>query len=138
MMTVKNVFDVAQRAMTSQLTRLNTVASNLANVNSVSGTEEGAYRAMRPVFKTIYAENTKDSGLSSVGVERIVQLDRAPERLYQPEHPEADADGFVYQAVVNTEEEMVEMMEASRQYQNTVEVISTMRALMARTVNMGQ
>ncbi|MBO6867866.1 MAG: flagellar basal body rod protein FlgC [Thalassococcus sp.] len=137
-MTVKNVFDVAQRAMTSQLTRLNTVASNLANVNSVSGTEEGAYRAMRPVFKTIYAENTKDSGLSSVGVERIVQLDRAPERLYQPEHPEADADGFVYQAVVNTEEEMVEMMEASRQYQNTVEVISTMRALMARTVNMGQ
>jgi flagellar basal-body rod protein FlgC len=137
-MTVKNVFDVAQRAMTSQLTRLNTVASNLANANSVSGTEEGAYRAMRPVFKTIYAENTKDSGLSSVGVERIVQLDRAPERLYQPEHPEADADGFVYQAVVNTEEEMVEMMEASRQYQNTVEVISTMRALMARTVNMGQ
>ena len=137
-MTVKNVFDVAQRAMTSQLTRLNAVASNLANVNSVSGTEEGAYRAMRPVFKTIYAENTKDSGLSSVGVERIVQLDRAPERLYQPEHPEADADGFVYQAVVNTEEEMVEMMEASRQYQNTVEVISTMRALMARTVNMGQ
>ncbi|SEF45565.1 flagellar basal-body rod protein FlgC [Thalassococcus halodurans] len=137
-MTVKNVFDVAQRAMTSQLTRLNTVASNLANANSVSSTEEGAYRAMRPVFKTIYAENTKDSGLSSVGVERIVQLDRAPERLYQPEHPEADADGFVYQAVVNTEEEMVEMMEASRQYQNTVEVISTMRALMARTVNMGQ
>ncbi|MEC8582599.1 MAG: flagellar basal body rod protein FlgC [Pseudomonadota bacterium] len=138
MMTVKNVFDVAQRAMTSQLTRLNTVASNLANANSVSSTEEGAYRAMRPVFKTIYAENTKDSGLSSVGVERIVQLDRAPERLYQPEHPEADDDGFVYQAVVNTEEEMVEMMEASRQYQNTVEVISTMRALMARTVNMGQ
>lgn len=137
-MTVNNVFDVAQRAMTSQLTRLNTVASNLANANSVSSTEEGAYRAMRPVFKTIYAENTKDSGLSSVGVERIVQLDRAPERLYQPEHPEADADGFVYQAVVNTEEEMVEMMEASRQYQNTVEVISTMRALMARTVNMGQ
>ncbi len=137
-MTVKNVFDVAQRAMTSQLTRLNTVASNLANANSVSSTEEGAYRAMRPVFKTIYAENTKDSGLSSVGVERIVQLDRAPERLYQPEHPEADDDGFVYQAVVNTEEEMVEMMEASRQYQNTVEVISTMRALMARTVNMGQ
>ena len=137
-MTVKNVFDVAQRAMTSQLTRLNTVASNLANANSVSSTEEGAYRAMRPVFKTIYAENTKDSGLSSVGVERIVQLDRAPERLYQPEHPEADADGFVYQAVVNTEEEMVEMMEASRQYQNTVEVISTMRALMARTVNMGE
>ncbi len=137
-MTVKNVFDVAQRAMTSQLTRLNTVASNLANANSVSSTEEGAYRAMSPVFKTIYAENTKDSGLSSVGVERIVQLDRAPERLYQPEHPEADDDGFVYQAVVNTEEEMVEMMEASRQYQNTVEVISTMRALMARTVNMGQ
>ena len=137
-MTVNNVFDVAQRAMTSQLTRLNTVASNLANANSVSSTEEGAYRAMRPVFKTIYAANTKDSGLSSVGVERIVQLDRAPERLYQPEHPEADADGFVYQAVVNTEEEMVEMMEASRQYQNTVEVISTMRALMARTVNMGQ
>ena len=137
-MTVNNVFDVAQRAMTSQLTRLNTVASNLANANSVSSTEEGAYRAMRPVFKTIYAENTKDSGLSSVGVERIVQLDRAPERLYQPEHPEADADGFVYQAVVKTEEGMVEMMEASRQYQNTVEVISTMRALMARTVNMGQ
>lgn len=137
-MTVNNVFDVAQRAMTSQLTRLNTVASNLANANAVSGTEEGAYRAMRPVFKTLYADQSAETGLSTVGVEKIVQLDRAPERLYQPEHPEADEEGFVYQAVVNTEEEMVEMMEASRQYQNTVEVISTMRALMARTVNMGQ
>ncbi len=137
-MTVNNVFDVAQRAMTSQLTRLNTVASNLANANAVSGTEEGAYRAMRPVFKTLYSDQGAESGLASVGVEKIVQLDRAPERLYQPEHPEADEEGFVYQAVVNTEEEMVEMMEASRQYQNTVEVISTMRALMARTVNMGQ
>ncbi|SPF80114.1 flagellar basal body rod protein FlgC [Pseudoprimorskyibacter insulae] len=136
-MAVNNVFDVAANAMSAQLTRLNTVASNIANAGSVSPTAEGAYRAIRPVFQTEYADNFSKDGLSSVRVDEIVQLNREPVQLYRPDHPKADKDGFVYQAVVNVDEEMVEMLEAGRQYQNTLEAVNTLRTLMARTVTMG-
>ena len=106
MSEIKNIFDISGRAMSAQLLRLNTVASNLANANNVSGTAEDAYRAIKPVF--------------------------------MPEHPKADNQGFIYNAAVNVEEEMVEMLEASRQYQNNIEVISTLRALMMRTIQMGK
>ena len=68
----------------------------------------------------------------------IVKIDRAPDKSYQPGHPKADKDGYIYTAAVDTEEEMVEMLEASRQYENNVEVISTLRSLMMRTINMGK
>ena len=55
-----------------------------------------------------------------------------------PSHPAADADGYIYKAAVNVDEEMVDMMEASRQYQNNVEVITTLRALTMRTLNIGK
>ncbi|MGB2408044.1 MAG: flagellar basal body rod protein FlgC [Paracoccaceae bacterium] len=70
--------------------------------------------------------------------ETIVALNREPEKVYEPGHPNADANGFVYKAPVNSDEEMVEMLEASRQYQNNLEVLSTVRALMMRTMNMGK
>jgi flagellar basal-body rod protein FlgC len=65
-------------------------------------------------------------------------INRQPEKVFMPEHPKADDDGFIYNAAVNVEEEMVEMLEASRQYQNNIEVISTLRALMMRTIQMGK
>ena len=138
MAEIRNVFDIASRALSAQTTRLNTVASNLANARSISGSEEDAYRAVRPVFKTRYADDFADSGLSTTDVTQIVSLDRQPEKVYEPEHPKADDDGFVYVAAVDTDEELVEMLEASRQYQNTLEVVSTVRALMMRTINMGR
>jgi len=133
-----NVFDVSARAMNAQMLRLNTVASNLANMNSVSSTREGAYKPMRPVFETQFADQLQQTGLSTVDVSSVVQLDREPTQSFQPDHPLANEEGYVFQSAVNSDEEMVEMMEASRQYQNTLEVVSTLRNLMAKTTRMGQ
>jgi flagellar basal-body rod protein FlgC len=136
MSDIRNVFDVGARAMSAQMVRMNTVASNLANASTVASTPEDAFRALRPVFETEYAQ--ANAGLSTATVESVVMLDRQPEKQFRPDHPSADDEGFVYAAAVNTEEEMVEMVEASRQYQNTLETMTTLRALMARTVQMGQ
>ena len=82
---------------------------------------------MKPVFKTTYAENVKNSGISTTEVVGITTSERRPERVYMPNHPKADQDGFVYAAAVNVEEEFVEMLEAKRRYANNVEVVTTLR-----------
>ena len=135
---INNIFDVAGRSMSAQMVRLNTIASNLANAGNISGDQNTAYRAMKPIFETTYAANVKQSGISTTEVAGITTTDRLPERMYMPNHPLADDEGFVYAAAVNVEEEFVEMLEAKRQYQNNVEVVSTIRALMMRTINMGK
>ena len=135
---VKNIFDVVGRSMGAQMVRLNTIASNIANMESKASSAEEAYKPIRPVFKTVFGENYDKMGISSVDAETIVALNREPEKVYEPGHPNADASGFVYKAPVNSDEEMVEMLEASRQYQNNLEVLSTVRALMMRTMNMGK
>ncbi|WIV51261.1 flagellar basal body rod protein FlgC [Marivivens sp. LCG002] len=136
---LNNVFDLAAGSMSSQLVRMNTIASNLANVGTVASTADQAYKTMRPVFETEFNQALGSREfLATPRVEEIVALDREPEQLYRPDHPKANEDGFVFASTVNVEEEMVEMMEASRQYQNTLEAVSTLRDLMARTVNMGK
>lgn len=136
---LNNIFDLASGSMSSQLVRMNTIASNIANADTVASNADGAYRTMRPVFTTEYnnAMDNKNT-LAAPRVEGVVWLDREPEQVYRPDHPKANEDGFVFASTVNVEEEMVEMMEASRQYQNTLEAVSTLRDLMARTVNMGK
>ena len=138
MASVKNIFDISGRAMAAQMIRLNTVASNLANSNNISTTSEGAYRPLKPIFKTIYSNKLQNNGLATVDAINVQELNREPERVYMPDHPKADEDGYVFNAAVNVEEEMVEMLEASRQYLNNIEVISTLRALMVKTINLGK
>jgi flagellar basal-body rod protein FlgC len=137
-MTVKNIFDVASSAMSAQMTRLNTIASNMANADAVSATRDEAFRPMRPVFETIYSDQMGKDGLSTARVQDVISLDREPIKSFRPDHPLADEEGYVYESTVNSDEEMVEMLEASRQYQNILETVSTLRTLMARTVKMGQ
>ena len=137
MADIRNVFDVGARALSAQMVRMNTVASNLANADTVSTTKEGAFRALRPVFETAYADAMEKTGLATSDVAEVVMLDRMPEREFRPDHPAADKEGFVWKAAVDADEEMVEMVEASRQYQNTLETMSTLRTLTARTVQMG-
>ncbi|MCD1625074.1 flagellar basal body rod protein FlgC [Seohaeicola saemankumensis] len=136
MTEIRNVFDIGSRALSAQMQRLNTTASNLANAGSVATTAETAFRPLRPVF--VVDEAAPGSGLSAPRADRIVALDREPARMFRPDHPKADAEGYVYESPVQVEEEMVEMLEASRNYQNTLETLSTLRALMARTLTMGQ
>lgn len=138
MSDIKNIFDISGRAMSAQLTRLNTVASNLANANNVSGSIDKAYRAIKPVFETKFSDSLRQSGIASVDAVQIKEVNRVPEKVYMPEHPQANDEGFIFNAAVNVEEELVEMLEASRQYQNNIEVVSTLRNLMMRTINMGK
>jgi flagellar basal-body rod protein FlgC len=138
MSEIKNIFDISGRAMASQLVRLNTVASNLANAGTISGSKEEAYRSLKPVFATQFSNAIERNGVSTVDVVGIEAITRDPERVFMPNHPSADGDGYVYRAAVDENEEMIEMVEASRQYQNNVEVISTLRGLMMRTINMGK
>tara|TARA_B100001939_G_scaffold103731_1_gene89708 strand:- start:635 stop:1051 length:417 start_codon:yes stop_codon:yes gene_type:complete len=138
MADIKNVFDISGRAMAAQLVRLNTIASNLANAGNLASTPDEAYRSLKPVFETKYADEVRKNGIATAQAVDIVESNRLPEKLYMPDHPSAGKDGFVYSAAVNIEEEYVEMMEASRQYQNNVEVITTLRTLMMRTISMGK
>ena len=138
MSEIKNVFDISGRAMAAQLVRLNTIASNLANAGTLAASEKEAFRALKPVFETKYADEVRKNGIATTQAVEIVETNRLPEKLYMPEHPSADNEGFVYSAAVNIEEEYVEMMEASRQDQNNIEVITTLRTLMMRTISMGK
>lgn len=132
-----NVFDVAGSGMSAQSLRLNTTSSNLANANSVSGSPETAYRSRHPNFQARMQEMGEPESVG-VSVDNIVRSDAPVEARYQPEHPEADEDGYVYGSNVNPVEEMVNMMSASRAYQNNIEVITTTRDMMQRTLQMGQ
>ena len=138
MSDIKNIFDIAGRGMSAQMVRLNTVASNLANARTVASSDASAYKAVKAVFKTVYADDIQKTGVSSVDVDEIITVDRPAEKSYQPGHPKADEDGFIYTAAVNVDEELVEMLEASRQYENNVEMVTTLRGLMMRTISMGK
>ena len=122
-MSIKNVYDVAARAMSAQIVRMNAIASNLANANNVSGNKEEVFKPLRPVFKTIYADQLKQTGLSTVDAIRVETLDREPIKTYQPNHPAADEEGYIFKAAVDMDEEMVEMLETQRQYTNNLSLI---------------
>ena len=124
--------------MAAQLVRLNTVASNLANAGSTTGDPKTTYKPLKPIFETQYSDLVKKNGVATVDAVEVKEIGREPIKQYMPQHPAADADGYIYKAAVNVDEEMVDMLEASRQYQNNVEVISTLRALTMRTINIGK
>lgn len=129
-----SVFDIAGRAMSAQLVRLNATASNMANAGNVTGTEAEAYRAIRPVFRTV----TETPGVSTVKVENIVSTDAKPVKRHDPNHPLADANGDVFEAAVDSSAELVDMIETARMYQNNVQVMNTAKSLMLDTIRMGK
>ena len=128
-----SLFDVAQRAMSAQLVRMNAASSNLANAGTVSGSEAEAYKPIRAVF----AEDLdRASGMSTVNVRAVVRSSESAIREHDPSNPLADANGDVFTAPVDENAEMVEMLDASRQYQNLVEALSTAKQLMLETMRM--
>ena len=137
-MEIKNIYNITKRAMGAQLVRLNAIASNLANADNIASNPKDAYKPIKPVFETQYMDIIRKRGISTVDAVTVKQMDIEPIKEYKPGHPLADQEGFIYKAPVNTEEEYVEMLEASRQYQNNVEVITTIKALMMKTANLGK
>ena len=132
-----SIFDISGRAMSAQLVRLNTTASNLANAGSVARSEAEAYKARKPVFET-YFDQASGGAAATVDVVDVVSACGTPVKRYDPGHPLADKDGYIYEAAVDQTQEMVELLEASRQYQNNVEVIQTAKSLMLNTLKLGQ
>jgi flagellar basal-body rod protein FlgC len=140
-MSLLQVFDVAGSALNAQSIRLNVVASNLANADSVASSPQQAYRARHPVFQSVMSgalAGTPESRASAgVRVLGIWQSDASPAMRHEPGHPLADADGNVWGSNVNVVEEMANMISASRAFQTNVEVINTSRDLLLRTLAMG-
>lgn len=137
-MSLSDVFDVAGSAMNAQSVRLNVTASNLANAGSIHGDPSKVYRARQPVFASFGAELGNQTGLAGVRLSGIVHSDAPLDVQYRPEHPDANADGNVYVSNVNTVEEMVNMLSASRSYQNSVELMRTTKELLMQTLSLGR
>jgi flagellar basal-body rod protein FlgC len=125
------LFSLTTRAMSAQMVRMNAATSNLANAGSVASTEDGAYRPIRAVFAV---ELDKASGLAGVTTSGLVRSEAAPTKRHDPSHPLADANGDVFEAGVDETAEMVEIMDASRQYQNLVQALQTAKQLMLETL----
>ncbi len=137
-MSVFKVFDVAGSGMSAQMLRLNTVASNLANAETVSTTEQGVYKARHPVFQSVLNEVSDAGDMAMVKVQGVMQEDTAAIPHYRPTHPLANEEGYVYSPNIDAVAEMADMISASRSYQNNVEVLSTTRELLLRTLQLGQ
>jgi flagellar basal-body rod protein FlgC len=135
-MALEDIFSVAGSALNAQTTRMNTTASNLANAATVAGSEDGAFRAKRAVFKSILADQMGggDSG-GGIKVDKLIDDPSPIRKMSEPGNPLADKEGYIYLSNVNEMTEMVEMMAASRSYQNNVEVVNTTRQLMMRTID---
>lgn len=133
-----NTFDVSGSAMTATSVRMNLVASNLANVNSAASSVEGTYKSRQAVFKTIVDEFQNDPAVAKVGVARIIESQEPLKAQYQPHHPQANEEGYVFMPNVNPIESMANMIDASRSYQTNVEVLNTTKQLLMRTINLGK
>ena len=134
-MSMLNIFNVAGSAVSAQSQRLNVVASNLANADTVAGPDGQAYKARQVTFQTQLMGATGAAGVTV----STVSEDSAPgRRVHDPKHPSADAEGYVTYSNVNAVEEMVNMISASRSYQNNIEVMNTAKTLLLKTLQLGQ
>jgi flagellar basal-body rod protein FlgC len=135
-------FDIAGSGMAAQSVRLNTTASNLANADSVSGTANGVYKPRHPIFEAVRAQLQMQSAAAesqpAVRVRGIYESTAPATQRYEPGNPLADTNGYVYAPAVNVVEEMVNMISASRSYQNNVEVMNTSKDLLLATLRLGQ
>jgi flagellar basal-body rod protein FlgC len=134
-MSLFNIFNISGSAMTAQSQRLNVVASNLANAESTTGPDGKPYHAKQVLFSTTSFEGQPGQG---VKVKEVVE-DASPMRVvYDPKHPMADEKGYVTLPNVNPVDEMVNMISASRSYQNNVDVMNTSKSLLLKTLTIGQ
>ncbi|HEY0905967.1 MAG TPA: flagellar basal body rod protein FlgC [Methylophilus sp.] len=133
-MSLFNVFKISGSAMSAQSLRLNTVASNLANADSVVSSDGKPYQSKQVVFKAMPDSNNT----STVKVDRVIEDTSPGKMVYDPKHPLANGDGYVTMPNVNVTEEMVNMISASRAYQNNVETMNAAKSMLLKTLNIGQ
>ena len=138
-MSLFSIFDIAGSGLSAQATRLNVTASNISNAQSVAGSPEQAYKARNPVFSAAY-KDAFNLQSDNVGVRTLAIVENYSEhpKRYEPGHPLADEDGYIYLSNVNTIEEMTNMMSASRSYQNSVELVNTSKEMLLQTLRLGE
>lgn len=134
-MSLLNVFEIAGSAMTAQSQRLNVVASNLANADSVTSANGQAYRAKQVLFSELAFGGATGRGVQVTGV---IEDPSPGKQVYDPKHPLADAQGYIAMPNVSVVDEMVNMIAAARAYQNNVEMLNTAKSLMLKTLAIGQ
>ena len=134
-MSMFKIFDVSGSAASAQTQRLNVVASNIANADTVAGPDGQAYKSRQVVFQTLLMG---EAGAAGVQVSQVVEDQSEGRRVLDPRHPAADPQGYVTYSNVNPIDEMVNMISASRSYQNNVEVMNTAKSLLLKTLQMGQ
>jgi flagellar basal-body rod protein FlgC len=146
-MSLASVFNIAGSGMSAQTTRLNTVASNIANAETVSSSIDQTYRARHPVFATMFQGaqsggdslfQNQDAGGQGVQVLGVVEDQSNLDARYEPNHPAADAKGYVYYPNVNVVEEMADMISASRSFQTNAEMMNTAKTMMQKVLTLGQ
>ncbi len=130
------IFDIAGSAMQAQSVRLSTLASNLANADSVAGSPDQVYRPLEPVFRAV--SNPGDPALTGVEVSGVVERNTPPVQRYEPGHPLADEQGYIYSPDVDPVSQMVNLISASRNYQAGVEMLNTAKELAVATLSMGR
>ncbi len=137
-MSLFRIFDIAGSGMSAQSLRLNTTASNLSNAQSVSSSVNETYRARHPVFSTNFSDALDEYSSVGVKVDGIVESQAPLRKEYEPSHPKADADGYIYYPNVNPVEEMANMISASRSFQSNVEILNTSKQMLMRTLSLGE
>lgn len=149
-MSLSSVFNIAGSGMSAQSTRLNTISSNIANAETVSSSIDQTYRARHPVFATVFQDSVngataqdslfadQDQAGQGVQVLGIVEDQSDLQPRYEPNHPSANADGYVFYPNVNVVEEMADMISASRAFQTNVEMMNTAKQMMQRVLTLGQ
>jgi flagellar basal-body rod protein FlgC len=139
-MSLFDVMDVASTSLTAQTVRLHTIAENMANANTVSSSPEATYRAKAPIFKAILEGQVDPLEASKLGVEidGVVEIGGPARQEFNPAHPLADENGYIYRPDIDAATEMSQMMQASRSFQNSVEAINTAKQLALRTLTLGK
>ncbi|MDB5777098.1 MAG: flgC [Herbaspirillum sp.] len=134
-MSLSDIFTVAGSAMNAQSKRLNVTASNIANADSATGPNGQPYKAKQVIFSAVPVNGVANSG---VKVDSVVEDQSPPKLTYDPKNPLADGNGYVAMPNVNPVDEMVNMMSASRSYQDNVEAMNTAKTLLQKTLTIGQ
>ena len=130
------ISDIAGSALQAQSVRMSTIASNLSNADTVAGSADAVYKPLEPIFQAVTSKN--DPNITSVKVKEITQSDAAPIKRYEPGHPLADGDGYIYQPDVDPVAQMVNLISTSRNYQAGVEMLTTAKELALATLTMGR
>jgi flagellar basal-body rod protein FlgC len=138
MSDLSRIFNTSASALTAQSVRLNTVASNLANASTAASTAEAAYKSKQVLFQTVLDQEDPNGVAMPVRVAGIVDSEAEAFPSYEPNHPQANDEGYVFRPAISVVEEMANMMSASRSYEANVEVMSTTRQLLQRTLQIGQ